>query len=270
MPTFWTDGINSPYSPHIHPAGTDFTDEICATVARIFAYVGTLALVGIVAVHLWSQYDAMKAAGPAARTGWTAGWNISGRSHPAFSVSQIDPPYKSATYTVLRHPGGGRKDILRWTDATESPAMELEVYRPGGEWDASSPASTHLAAQMKQVDPSGLEAAGILESKFGTVALLRPMARHERKDGAQACLGFFKRIDEPGLQISGWSCQGDNWPAKRAAIGCMLNRLTLLTPGNEPKLAELFARAGLKRGNCGADPSDWVTGMENPKLRGTL
>jgi hypothetical protein len=272
MPSFWTDGTSSPYSSHVHAAPTDFTDEICATVARIFAYVGTLALIGILGVHLWGQYqyNALKAAGPAALTGWPAGWNVSGRSRPAFAVSQVDQPYKSATYTILRHPEGGRKDILRWTDATERPVMELEIYRPGGEWDASSPAGTDLAARIQQIDASGLEAAGIVESKFGTLALLRPIVRPEAKEGAEACLGFFKRIEEPHLQISGWSCQGDNWPAKRAAIGCMLNRLALLTSGNEPKLAELFARAGLKRGSCGADPSDWVTGVENPKLRGTL
>ena len=55
----------------------------------------------------------------------------------------------------------------------------------------------------------------------------------------------------------------------------MLNRLILLTSGNEPKLAELFARAELWRGNCTAaslpsTPADWVTGAQNPNLRGAL
>jgi hypothetical protein len=55
----------------------------------------------------------------------------------------------------------------------------------------------------------------------------------------------------------------------------MLNRLTLLTAGNEPKLAELFARAELKRGSCAAAATsatsvDWVMGTENPRLRGLL
>ena len=55
----------------------------------------------------------------------------------------------------------------------------------------------------------------------------------------------------------------------------MLNRLILLTAGNEPKLAELFARAELKRGRCAvatasATSADWVTGLENPRLRGSL
>jgi hypothetical protein len=74
------------------------------------------------------------------------------------------------------------------------------------------------------------------------------------------------------LQISGWSCQGETIPARRAAIGCILNRLVLLTAGNDPKLAELFARAELKRGSCAASsPSaDWVTSADNPRLRGPL
>jgi hypothetical protein len=53
----------------------------------------------------------------------------------------------------------------------------------------------------------------------------------------------------------------------------MLDRLTLLASGNEPRLAELFARADLKRSGCGpakAVSVDWVTGAENPHLRGRL
>jgi hypothetical protein len=270
MPSFWADRTAPPYSYDAQPALTSFADEVCATVARIFAYVGTLALFGILGIHLWNQYPAMKTAGPAATAGWATGWSVANRSHPAFAVSQPDPPDRSATYTILRHPEGGRKDILRWVDAGNRPVAELEIYHPGGEFDALSP-DAGLAARMQQIDASELEAAGIVESKFGTVALLRPLAAKEgAKDSADACLAFSKRIDDPRLQISGWTCQGGNWPAQRAAVNCMLNRLTLLTAGHEPKLAEFFARAELKRGSCTAIPSDWVTGAENPKLRGTF
>jgi hypothetical protein len=49
----------------------------------------------------------------------------------------------------------------------------------------------------------------------------------------------------------------------------------LLTAGNEPKLAELFARAELKRGSYAASATsaasmDWVSSAENLGLRGTL
>jgi hypothetical protein len=275
MPSFWSDRTSPSYSYDAQPALTSFADEVCATVARIFAYVGTLALFGILGVHLWIQYDATKAAQPATRPGWamgrTAGWHVSDRSHPAFAVNQVDQPDISASYTILRHPEGGRKDILRWTDAGKKPVAELEIYRPGGERDASpAAAGADLATRMLQIDASELEAAGIVESKFGTVALLSPLAGAETKEGPGACLAFSKRIDEPPLQISGWSCQGDNWPARRAAIGCLLSRLTLLTSGNEPKLAGLFTRAEMKRGGCATSLSDWVTDIENPKLRGTF
>jgi hypothetical protein len=265
MSSFWADRTSPSSSHDVSPALTSFTDEVCATVARIFAYVGTLALFGILAVHLWNQYHAIKAAGPAAAK---PGWNVAARSHPAFVVSQADQPDKSATYTIIGHPGGGRKDVLRWTGPGEKPVAELEIYRPGDEWDASSPIGTDLALRMEQIDPSALEAAGIIESKFGTVALLRPTGAEEGR--AEGCLAFFKRIDDPGLQISGWSCQGDNWPVRRLAVGCLLSGLTLLASGNEPKLAELFARAELKRKSCVANPADWVTGVEKPNLRGTF
>jgi hypothetical protein len=77
------------------------------------------------------------------------------------------------------------------------------------------------------------------------------------------------------LWISGWSCQGETLPARRAAIGCILSRLILLTAGNDPKLAELFARAELRRADCAATAApvtsaDWVTGAQDPRLRGSL
>ena len=115
-----------------------------------------------------------------------------------------------------------------------------------------------------------LEAAGVIGSKFGTIALLRLSGRI---DPAKSCLGFTKRFGDPVLQISGWSCQGATLPARRTAIGCMLDRLTLLASGNEPRLAELFAHAELRRSGCGMPlPSRRIgsTGAENPRLRGPL
>jgi hypothetical protein len=109
-----------------------------------------------------------------------------------------------------------------------------------------------------------------------TLLRLAGLARGE----APACLGFLKRLDQPYLRISGWSCQGDTLPVRRAAVGCILNRLTLLTAGNDPKLAELFARAELTRGSCApantapdntaAAAANWVTDSQDPRLRGAL
>jgi hypothetical protein len=264
MRSFSAIRANPSYSTHIHPALTSFADECYGTLARLLAYVGVLALLGILGIHLWDQLQTAETSETAAK----AGWSLASRSHPAFAVSQLDLPEKTETYDIFRHPEGGRKDVFRWAAQGEKPIAELEIYRPGGEFSPSGPATAEIAARM---DPKGsreLEAAGIIDSKFGAVTLLR----HPGSTDARSCLGFIKRLDEPNLQISGWSCQGDALPARRAAISCILSRLILLTAGNEPKLAELFARAELKRGSCAAPgtSADWVSSAENPLLRGTL
>src|SRR5262249_16017301 len=126
-----------------------------------------------------------------------------------------------------------------------------------------------LAARMKET--GDLEGAGVIDTKFGLVPLFQRAGAQERG----SCIGFIKRVDDPALEISGFSCQGDTLPARRTAIACTLNRLTRLAWGNDPKLGELFARAELKRGSCGipmasAASEDWMTGPENPRLRGAL
>ena len=271
MRSFLASVANSYYPTRIHPALTSFADECCGMLARLMAYVGTLALLAIGGVYLWDRLPEIADAGPAEQ----AGWSMASRSHPAFAVSQLNSSDKTKSYEIFRHPGGGRKDVLRWGSPGGWPVAELEIYRFGAEPAPLGPATTDLAARMgaqtSPAGPSDFEAAGVIDSKFGHVTLLRLAGG---ADSPSSCLGFVKRVDEPGLQLSGWSCQSEALPAGRAAISCMLNRLVLLTAGNDPKLAELFARAELRRGSCATATSavsaDWVTAAQNPLLRGRL
>ncbi|MGF6311288.1 hypothetical protein ABIB82_005515 [Bradyrhizobium sp. i1.8.4] len=255
----------APHHTRIPSALTSFVDEVYATLSGLFAYAAVLALFAVLGNYLWKQLpDATAMAAPAA-----AGWSLAGRQAPAFAISRLDPRDKTETYEIFRHPEGGRKDVFRWTDAGGAPAAELEIYRPGGE--TIGPAATEIAGRF---DPGGvreIEAAGIVDSKFGSITLLRAA----RQDGSRACLGFLKQADAPDLRISGWTCQGTSLPAQRAALVCMLNRLTLLAAGNDPRLAALFAHAELRRADCvtsgpAALSADWVMGSENPLLRGAF
>jgi len=265
MRSFWATRANPQFqsdSGWIHPALTSFADECTGTLARLLAYVGTLALLAIVGIHLWDQLPDIRL-GPSAPTGWS----VAARSSQAFALSQPEFSGKTDAYEIFRHPLGGRKDIIRWAVSGEEPSAEVEIYRPGGELSQAHPAESDIADRMG-AGGHELEAAGLVDSKFGPVTLFRVAGRPE---GASACLGFLKNLDNPTLRISGWTCQGDTLPARRAAVGCTLNRLTLLSAGNEPKLAETFAHAELKRGGCGpASAASWVTTAENPKLRGAL
>lgn len=268
MRSFPAIRANSYHPTRIHPALNSFADECCGMLARLAAYVGTLALLAILGIHLWDQLPDVVAGEPAAKPGWS----VASRSHPAFAVSQFDFLGKTETYQILRHPEGGRKDVIRWSAPGEKPVAELQIYRPGGESAQPGPAIAEIAARMDPEAMRALESAGVIDSKFGPVTLLRLASS---ADGARSCLGFVKRLDQPDLQISGWSCQDGGLSAQRGAIGCLLGRLILLTAGNDPKLADLFARAELKRGSCAAaatsaGSTDWITGAENPALRGTL
>jgi len=263
--------------------------ELSSVAVRLTAYVGALALIAIAANLLWAELPLTAALEPVAKPAWS----VADRSQPAFALSQLDSSGKTEVYEILRHPGGGRKDILRWAASpADKPVAELELYRPGAELAQAGPPADEIAARL---DPDGMRqiaGEGIVDSKFGPVALF---GFAEQADDAKAfssevgtgsreenasnqkrrCLGFMKNLEAANLRISGWSCQGDTLPARRVAIACTLNRLTLLTAGNDPKLAELFARAELKRGSCGvggatASSPDWVTGTQNPRLRGSL
>lgn len=262
-----SDNSPSRFRAHGSLALERFADEACGTLARLLAYVGALALIGILAAAGWQQlgFEGTEPRG--------SGWAVADGAVPAYALRLSDQPDKFTTYTVLRHPDGGRKDVIRWGEAAGRPALaELEVYRFGAGRDVTGDALADLARRMAVADPSAFESVGIIDSKFGTVGLLRPAGK---PDGPGACLGFLKDAGMPVLRISGWSCQGVTAPIRRAAVGCMLNRLTLMSTGSEAEVTDLFTRAELKPAACGAGTpggiaADWVSSADNPRLRGAL
>lgn len=203
------------HSANIHPALRSFADECSGLLARLIAYMAALALIAIIGVSLWDQLPLKQFGEPAARSAWS----VAARSYPAFAVSQFDLSGKTEAYEILRHPDGGRKDVFRWAAQGGQPIAELEIYRPGRELSQSGPPIAEIAGRM---DPDGmreLQAAGVIDSKFGPVTLLG-LTDHD--GDVRSCLGFMKRFDTSNLRMSGWSCQGDTLPARRAAIGCIL------------------------------------------------
>ena len=260
-----------PARARIHPALRSFADECRDAAMRMLAYVGALALIGMIvfyAANPLTEAAISAATTPAERSGWS----VATRSPPAFAVSQHEKAGKSAEYEILRHPGGGRKDVLRFGPAGQPPTAEIEIYRLGSEATRDVPPAAELAARM---DPDGTRAtqhAGLIETKFGPVTLLGLTGG---TGTAPACLGFVKPVEQAGLRIAGWSCTGDSAPQRRATIACLLDRLVLLSAGNDAAVAEVFARAELRRSGCGLDrpltaSTDWIFSGRDPDLRGRL
>jgi hypothetical protein len=102
MRTLFANNANPSYSTGIYPILKSFVDEVYGTLARLIAYVGTLALFGMLSIHLWDQLPALLAAEPAAKADWTQ----APRSNPAFAVNQFDMPDKTKSYEIFRHPEG--------------------------------------------------------------------------------------------------------------------------------------------------------------------
>ena len=136
------------YTTKIHPALLRFADECCGVLARLIAYVGALALIAIVGLSLWDELPLKGLSDPAAKSAWS----VAARSYPAFAVSQFDLSGKTETYEILRHPDGGRKDVLRWAAQGEKPIAEIEIYRPGRELSQAGPPIAEIAGRM---DPDG-------------------------------------------------------------------------------------------------------------------
>jgi hypothetical protein len=255
----------------LHPALRDFADECRAVAVRVMAYVSGLAVLAIIAADLFAAAPvALHAAAPGIAVA-APGWTEASRPHPAFAVSKLDLADKTEAYSILRHPEGGRRDILTWSAAAGgAPLAGLEIYRPGGEIEAFADPAAELAARMAGAQNAEAEPAGVIDTKFGPVALLRPSgAAADRR----ACLGFARSFESPAIRISGWTCQAQPAAAQRAFLGCTLNRLTLLSAGNDPKLAELFARAELKRDTCSmtqTPAAGWLASADAPPLRGRL
>ena len=130
----------------IHPALRSFADECSAVAVRILAYICGLAVLAVIAVDLVSAVPV--AANTNAGLPTAPGWTPASRPHPAFAISKLDLSDRTDAYEILRHPEGGRKDILRWAATRdEAPTAEVEIYRPGGELDAFTAIDADVASR---------------------------------------------------------------------------------------------------------------------------
>ena len=261
-----------PEPTRIHPALRSFGDECGDAFIEVLAYVGVLAILAATAIYAGTHYTTLfetAAVEPELRPDFVP----TPRSPPAFAVSQLDFGGKTETYQVLRHREGGRKDVLRWTragPAGRGRAGNLPARRRGepgpaaaggsrGPDRARRPARDPDRRRDRQQVRRGDAADADRPRRAGRV--LPRLPQEFRAAGAA-----FVRLVLPGQDI----------PEQRAAIGCMLDRLVQLSAGNDPAIAELFARAELRRTGCppaSAGPAtaeNWVTATQNPRLRGSL
>ena len=232
-----------------------------AALVRIFAYLGAIAALTMLATELMRKPEIVAITEPAPRPEWV---HVE-KPWPAFGLSL--PGFTDEThYAIRRHAdGGGRKDILSFGELGKtSRYVTIEIYRAGQEIGSFENAIDEMrvfAAEQGRVD--GLRPAMPIPSKFG------PFRTFDFAVGPFSgyhCAGFLHAFDDQRVRISGMSCNM-NLIVDRSAITCALDRLTLISAGSDPDIARLFAQAELKRTFCGQrDPLMYAT----PKRPGDI
>jgi hypothetical protein len=236
----------------VRQASCTVPGDIRATVVRILAYMGALAILAIAAASLFRNPSGAAFVSAPPQPEWV---NVE-RPHPAFDMQMPELAAAGFDYAILRRSAdGARKDVLTWGEpAGASPYVLVEIYRPGAASEAFMDAPSEIAARIVGFTVTeDVRAAGEIDSKFGPVSLVDfAVAVPGTHNGRQRrCLGFARPFADPPLQIAGWYCSADERPVDRATLGCALDRLTILSAGSDPKVGALFARAELKRTFCG-------------------
>src|ERR1700729_2277719 len=214
--------------------------DIGATIVRILAYMGALAILAVAAASIFRTPASVAAVDPPSQPKWTT----IERPHPAFELLMPELAGSAFNYAILRRDAdGARKDVLTWGEpAGAGPYVTVEIYRPGTEGEHFIDPSSEIALRILEFPVTDdVKPAGQIDSKFGPLPLVdfavAPSGRERR------CLGFARAFDKPAMQIAGWYCSAGREVVDRAALGCALDRLTILSAAGDRKLDELFAHA---------------------------
>jgi hypothetical protein len=125
----------------------------------------------------------------------------------------------------------------------------LEVYRPRVPGDRFIDPLSEVAARLIAFTVTDdVKPAGVIDGKFGAVPLvdfaIAPDGRERR------CLGFARAFDDPSIQIAGWYCSAGSEVVERARSAARSTG-SILSAAGDSQVADLFARAELKRNFCG-------------------
>jgi hypothetical protein len=232
----------------VPPAAYSLSQDIRATFARVLAYMGGLGLVAVAAASFFHVPALIASTGPSPNPQWIE----VDRPYPAFELAIPDQSATPANYAIWRRAAdGARKDVLTWGAAAEpGPFISIEIYRSGDRTEPFIDPDSEIAARIVHYTVTDdVKPAGRIDSKFGPVPLVDfaiAADGHQRR-----CLGFARAFAQPPMQIAGWYCSPGEEIVDRAGLACLLDRLTILSAGGDPRLDALFASAEIKRTFCG-------------------
>ena len=201
------------------------------------------------------------------------GWIDIVRPLALYGLESPDFARLDAAHEARRHePGGGRRDLLAWGRLGHTAYLRLAFYRLGEEAPGEPSLFVEAARRAAEIGyaVAGLGKSDTLATRFGAFEVAD--LRLERGEAAYACLAFLLRENGGVLRVSGLSCGAPDAPLDRAALACQLDRIDLLSAGEDQALRAVFVAAERKRDmRCSARAAraSWLEPRAAaPQLRG--
>jgi hypothetical protein len=177
-------------------------------------------------------------------------WQTVTRPIAVFGLEAPDLDRMPLIYTARRAvTGPERDDILRFGKFTDegSPHLHLSIQRSEAGFAPESRFFVEMARETAQHDLGlGRMAVAVgMPSKFGVVETADTVVAgtgHQR-----ACIAFRHISQVRPLRLSGWWCGTAERPADRKQLTCLIDRLDLLSAGEDRTLRQFFAQAELNR-----------------------
>jgi hypothetical protein len=213
---------------------------IAVSVALLFS----LALIFSLLALPVTQQNTPAAAPHAVKTAWV---EIQ-KPLRLFALVGSDWGREPTTYTAERHrDGGGRRDHLSLgTFGSDQPWLHLTLYRMGTEEADRAPFFVDMA---RRAAPAGLSVARMgqpkpLATRFGTFEVADFTLEGQAAVPGQStrCLGF-RLAGAKVLQIGGFACGAPGRAIDRARLACALDRIDLVSAGDDRELRAFFTGA---------------------------
>jgi hypothetical protein len=198
------------------------------------------------------------------------GWIRIARPIAMFGLDSTELDRQEPAYEARRSQDGTRReDVLAFGGFAEpKPHLVLRLLLDAKDDQLSQP---FVIALVREAAGRGmsLQRSGTptgIETKFGLVET----ADATLSDGAtsRACIGFRHRMSDAHLSLSGWWCGGEKRPADRQQLVCLLDRVDLLSAGDDRTLHAAFARTELKRQAACSPPRLSASGRKTSWLDG--
>ncbi len=167
---------------------------------------------------------------------------------PLFGLSGTDFAKLPLDYAAVRHSaGGGRRDILMFGDPQGDQSwLKLSLYRIGAE------ATSTRDDLADMVQGFGFEMTNsaeptLLATRFGSFEAAD--MRIGAPSGPRPCLGFRSmQAPDAALRVEGLACGSLDHPMGRDLLSCVIDRIDLLSAGDDQALRDIFVEAERRRG----------------------